>query len=480
MTSILNNIAANTALLNLQNTVANLNSIQNQISTGQKVSSAADNASYFSIASVLRSDSGALTSVSDSLNLGNSSLSVASTALKQIQTTLSDIKNKLVEATKPGADRSVIQQQISQDQAQLQNIANSANFNGQNFLSVDSSLNGYNATKSFVSSYSRDSIGNISIGYIDVNTSVSSLFDAGPVTAAHSVASTLTSTTASIDDADPRADTAITAGGATTWDSDAAAMTLATGLNTFTIATQDPANTDKQYVNHISFNSGGTTAPTSVTVTQDQTGVTALGTGDTIGSIAKGGANSPTGVSGPTYDSTAGTMTFWVVNHDATTANQFEYDKVVVAGWTPPTANNGILDNINLNSEGVYTDASGAKTYTTGGTGVSITEMDITNLSDSASDLATLNAYQKQVDAAISAVASAASELGTAQSRIQVQSSFVTSLQSSINNGIGALVDADLNTVSTRLQALQTQQQLGVQSLSLANQSSQMILKLFQ
>jgi flagellin len=480
MTSILNNVAANTALLNLQNTVANLNSIQNQISTGLKVSSAADNSSYFSIASVLRSDSGALTSVSDSLNLGNSSLSVAATALKQIQTTLGDIKNKLVEATKPGADRSVIQQQIAQDQAQLQNIANTANFNGQNFLSVDSSLNGYNATKSFVSSYSRDSIGNISIGFIEVNTTKSALYDAGQVTAANSVGSTLTSTTASIDDTDQRADTAITAGGATTWDSDAATMTLATGLNTFTIATQDPANTDKQYVNHISFNSGGTTAPTGVTVTQDQTGVTTLGTGDTIGSIAKGGANSPTGVSGPTYDSTAGTLTFWVVNHDATTTGQFEYDKVVVAGWTPPTANNGILDNINLGSEGSYKDAAGNMTYTTGGTGVSIMDLDITNISDSATDLATLNAYQKQVDAAISAVASAASELGTAQARIQVQSSFVTSLQSSINNGIGALVDADLNTVSTRLQALQTQQQLGVQSLSLANQSSQMILKLFQ
>ncbi len=68
MTSILNNIAANTALLNLDNTVANLQDVQNQISTGLKVSSAADNASYFSIATVLRSDSSALGTVSDTLN----------------------------------------------------------------------------------------------------------------------------------------------------------------------------------------------------------------------------------------------------------------------------------------------------------------------------------------------------------------------------------------------------------------------------
>ena len=42
-----------------------------------------------------------------------------------------------------------------------------------------------------------------------------------------------------------------------------------------------------------------------------------------------------------------------------------------------------------------------------------------------------------------------------------------------------ALVDADMNTASTRLQALQTQQQLGIQSLSIANQNAQLILKMF-
>ncbi len=46
--------------------------------------------------------------------------------------------------------------------------------------------------------------------------------------------------------------------------------------------------------------------------------------------------------------------------------------------------------------------------------------------------------------------------------------------------GVSALVDADMNVASTRLQALQTQQQLGIQSLSIANQNSQLILKLFQ
>ena len=49
-----------------------------------------------------------------------------------------------------------------------------------------------------------------------------------------------------------------------------------------------------------------------------------------------------------------------------------------------------------------------------------------------------------------------------------------------MTNSVSTMVDADMNEASTRLQALQTQQQLGVQSLSIANQNSQMILRLFQ
>ena len=74
---------------------------------------------------------------------------------------------------------------------------------------------------------------------------------------------------------------------------------------------------------------------------------------------------------------------------------------------------------------------------------------------------------------------SAASNIGSVQSRITAQQSFVTSLKSTIDEGVGSIVDADMNAASTKLQALQVQQQLGVQSLSIANQSAQLILKLF-
>ena len=91
-----------------------------------------------------------------------------------------------------------------------------------------------------------------------------------------------------------------------------------------------------------------------------------------------------------------------------------------------------------------------------------------------------LNAYTQMVDSAIAMSPPRPRPIGTAQSRITQQSSFVASLKTSIDDGVGSMVDADLNVASTRLQALQVQQQLGVQSLSIANQSTQMVLKLFQ
>ncbi|TIW18165.1 MAG: flagellin, partial [Mesorhizobium sp.] len=73
-----------------------------------------------------------------------------------------------------------------------------------------------------------------------------------------------------------------------------------------------------------------------------------------------------------------------------------------------------------------------------------------------------------------------ATVLGAAKSSIDLQKTFTSSLMDSIDRGVGQLVDADMNKESTRLQALQVQQQLGVQALSIANGSSQSILSLFR
>jgi len=61
-----------------------------------------------------------------------------------------------------------------------------------------------------------------------------------------------------------------------------------------------------------------------------------------------------------------------------------------------------------------------------------------------------------------------------------MQNEFVANLMDTIGKGVGRLVDADMNQESTKLKALQTQQQLGIQSLSIANSDSQNILSLFR
>lgn len=70
--------------------------------------------------------------------------------------------------------------------------------------------------------------------------------------------------------------------------------------------------------------------------------------------------------------------------------------------------------------------------------------------------------------------------MGSLLTRIDMQSSFAQSLMATIEKGVGRLVDADMNETSTRLKALQTQEQLGIQALQIANSNAQNILQLFR
>jgi flagellin len=303
MTSILTNTGAMTALQSLAMTESNLNTTQSQISTGLRVSDASDNAAYWSISTTMKSDNGALGTVHDSLHLGDATVGVADTALTSVISVMNQIKQDLVSAAEPGVDKGKVQTDITALQAQLSSIADSASFNGVNWLSQNSASTGYNPTADVVSSFSRDSAGNISIGTIAVDTSVVKLYDANGQT--------------------------------------------------------------------------------------------------------------------------------------------------------------GILDTVNTT------------------TGESVANMNIASLTNDTADQTMLSNLTSQVDAAIQSITSAASTLGATKTRIDIQTNFVSSLSDSITSGVGSLVDADMNEASTRLQALQTQQQLGVQSLSIANQQTTLILKLF-
>ena len=84
------------------------------------------------------------------------------------------------------------------------------------------------------------------------------------------------------------------------------------------------------------------------------------------------------------------------------------------------------------------------------------------------------------IDTMIGTAISAAASFATTQVKIDTQQTFVNNLADSMKTGIGALVDTDMEEASARLQALQVQQQLSTQSLSIANQQSQSLLSLFR
>jgi flagellin len=81
---------------------------------------------------------------------------------------------------------------------------------------------------------------------------------------------------------------------------------------------------------------------------------------------------------------------------------------------------------------------------------------------------------------AITNVGAAMAKLGTGSKSLDSQLTFISKLQDTLNTGVGNLVDADLAKESATLQALQTKQQLGVQALSIANQSTSSLLGLFR
>ncbi|MBD9455567.1 MULTISPECIES: flagellin [unclassified Rhizobium] len=127
-----------------------------------------------------------------------------------------------------------------------------------------------------------------------------------------------------------------------------------------------------------------------------------------------------------------------------------------------------------MTTTGAIDTATGIIGTSSGSVG-SIFSMDITSFSDSDINLALTT-----VENGLSALTKAGSQLGSISTRIDLQESFVSNLSDSIDSGVGRLVDADMEEESSKLTALQTQQQLAIQSLSIANNSAQNVLTLFK
>ena len=169
-------------------------------------------------------------------------------------------------------------------------------------------------------------------------------------------------------------------------------------------------------------------------------------------------------------------------------------DKTVVSGFVRDSSGNVMVksttyamtaeDNIlfDLDDEGVHTEGSGilaatGETFSVDGEDydqVAVLDIDVT------ADDADIDAVLLSVEWALDKMTDAGAKLGSLSSRVELQEDFAKKLTDALNKGVGRLVDADMNEESTRLKALQTQQQLAIQALSIANSDSQNILSLFR
>jgi flagellin len=150
-------------------------------------------------------------------------------------------------------------------------------------------------------------------------------------------------------------------------------------------------------------------------------------------------------------------------------------------------ANNATFDGVNLISS-VGVNNSSIKAIANADATATIDIAHATLSKSNAKIAATLttltgtvnSADVKEVEDAIQDVSSSLSKLGTGAKALDTHMTNVMKLQDTLDAGVGNLVDADLAKESAKLQALQTKQQLGVQALSIANQSSSSLLGLFR
>ena len=177
MSSIMTNTSALTALQSLNSTNKALETTQSRISTGYRVSSASDNAAYWSIATTMRSDNKANSVLQDALGLGAGKIDTAYTAMNSSIDVVDQIKEKVLLAkTSSSDDRAKIQTEIASLQAQLKDNIGGANYAGSNLLQTDSTST-TDTKLTVMTSYNRDSTGAVTTGTIDVDYADTRLID---------------------------------------------------------------------------------------------------------------------------------------------------------------------------------------------------------------------------------------------------------------------------------------------------------------
>lgn len=414
MGSILTNTSAQVALQTLRGVNRDLNTVQEQISTGLAVGSSRDDAAVFAIAQTSRSDVAGFEAIQTSLDLGASTLAVASTATTEISNLLNDIRGQIVNAGNSGLDANTIQNEIDSLVGQVTSIVSAAQLNGVNLI------DGSAGTFDILSSLDRDATGavstsTISLASIDLSTA-----------AGAAITGALTGTT----------------GATANTDDTFAAFTLEAGA------------------------AAGSGAPSSGDIVIDA-GLFAAG--DQI-SVTISGQTATYTVTADDVTAVAATDESVVLTGVRDAILDLGLEGVVIEfdGGSPNTINIG-NDGANAIDRAVTVEVQAAGT---GGL-ADLSSIDVTSPAGQAAALTTIENLSQTVIAADAAI-------GTVESRVAIQAEFQQVLIDNFNAGIGSLVDADLEAASAELNALQVQQQLATQALTIANQQPQSILALFR
>jgi flagellin len=146
--------------------------------------------------------------------------------------------------------------------------------------------------------------------------------------------------------------------------------------------------------------------------------------------------------------------------------------EIAIARAVDPTETDVKLIVVNNGDDKTFDIDSAAGGEPTGGF-AGLDDFDVTNREGAQAALDALEGFMQRAIAA-------AAEYGSAQGAVNTAEGFVSLMIDSFASGVGAMVDSDMEEASARLAALQVQQQLGVQALSIANQAPQNILALFQ
>ena len=416
MSSILTNNGAMVALQTMKQINRSMSQVQGQISTGLKVGSAKDNAATWAISKVMESDVAGFKTIQDSLSLGSSTVNVARNAAETTVKLLTEIKEKIVGAQEQNVDRAKIQTDIAQLRDQISSVVNSAQFNGLNMVNGQAQN-----PVSILSSLDRSAGGTVQSGTIEIALDATNLTtNVGTALTAAAHAGT----------------------GAAQTVADGADLVFATG--DFDFAAAD-----------------GTAGGGVALRTGDMTGApvnTALAAGDRV-QLDVGGTR----------------VAYTVREGDAGSA--------ILAGLRNELEAAGLHSNVAIEFDGsdfTITNNTGeamdvTMTATRGAGGMSA----LGGLTVAGTDQQRTDAL-RDVEQMIQYAIDASATFGSSQKRVDIQKEFVGSLMDSMKVGIGSLVDADMEETSARLQALQVQQQLGIQALSIANQQPQNILSLFR